>query len=68
MAAADEPLLITVQQYRELPSREDIIQELHWGQVVTLTRPKMRQTNKRAPNSPILYFNYSAVWIAKILP
>ena len=42
MAAAVEPLLITVEQYRELPQREDVIQELHWGQVVTLTRPKMR--------------------------
>lgn len=42
MAAAAEPLLMTVQQYRELPQREDVVQELHWGQVVTLTRPKMR--------------------------
>ena len=37
-----EPLLITVDQYRQLPRREDVIQELHWGMVVTLTRPKMR--------------------------
>lgn len=44
MAAAAEPLLITVQQYRELPQRTDVVQELHWGQVVTLTRPKMRHT------------------------
>lgn len=42
MAAAAEPLLMTVQQYRELPQREDIIRELHWGQVVALTRPKMK--------------------------
>ena len=44
MATAVEPLLMTVEQYRELPQREDVIQELHWGQVVTLTRPKMRHT------------------------
>ena len=44
MAVAAEPLLMTVEQYRELPSLEDVIQELHWGQVVTLTRPKMRHT------------------------
>ena len=44
MAVAAEPLLMTVEQYRELPPREDVIQELHWGQVVTLTRPKMRHT------------------------
>ena len=42
MAAAAEPLLMTVEQYRELPRREDLIQELHWGQVVSLTRPKIR--------------------------
>jgi hypothetical protein len=42
MAAAAEPLLITVEEYRQLPTAEDIIQELHWGMVVTLTRPKMK--------------------------
>src|ERR1022692_4136213 len=41
MAAATEPLLMTVEQYRQLPDREDVIQELHWGMVVTLSRPKM---------------------------
>lgn len=44
MAAAAEPLLMTVEQYRELPDREDVIQELHWGQVVTLSHPKMGHT------------------------
>jgi Uma2 family endonuclease len=44
MAAAAEPLLLTVEQYRQLPDREDVLQELHWGQVVTLTRPKMRHS------------------------
>ena len=42
MAAAAEPLLMTVEQYRQLPDREDVIQELHWGMVVTLSRPKMK--------------------------
>lgn len=42
MAAAVEPLLMTVEQYRELPRRPDVIEELHWGKVVTLTRPKMK--------------------------
>jgi Uma2 family endonuclease len=42
MAAAAEPLLLTVEQYRQLPEREDVIQELHWGQVITLTRPRAR--------------------------
>ena len=42
MAAAAEPLLVTVQQYRELAPSEDGVQELHWGQVVTLTRPRAR--------------------------
>jgi Uma2 family endonuclease len=41
MATAAEPLLMTVAQYRRLPERADAIQELHWGMVVTLTRPKM---------------------------
>jgi Uma2 family endonuclease len=42
MAAVAEPLLTTVEQYRQIPEREDVIQELHWGQVVNLTRPKAR--------------------------
>jgi Uma2 family endonuclease len=42
MAAAAEPFLITVDQYRQLPDREDVVQELHFGMVVTLSRPKMR--------------------------
>jgi len=41
MAAAAEPLLMTVEEYRQLPDREDVIQELHWGTLVTLPRPKM---------------------------
>jgi Uma2 family endonuclease len=44
MAAAAEPLLTTVQQYRDLPELDDAVQELHWGQVVTSTRPKMGHT------------------------
>lgn len=42
MAAAPELLLMTVEQYRQLPPQEDVTRELHWGQVVTLTRPKMK--------------------------
>ena len=33
---------MTVDEYRQLPDREDVIQELHWGMVVTLSRPKMK--------------------------
>ena len=44
MATAAEPLLLTVEQYRQLPDRQDVLQELHWGQVVSLTRPKMRHS------------------------
>jgi hypothetical protein len=40
MATIAEPLLMTVEQYRELPHRDDTIQELHVGQLVILTRPK----------------------------
>lgn len=42
MAAAVEPLLMTVTQYRALPQREDIRQELHGGLLVAMTRPKMK--------------------------
>ncbi len=42
MATAAEPILMTVERYRQLPERDDAIQELHWGMVVRLTRPKMR--------------------------
>jgi Uma2 family endonuclease len=34
--------LITVAEYRQLPAPENVVQELHWGMVVTLTRPKMK--------------------------
>jgi len=44
MATAAEPLLLTVEQYRQLPDCKDVLQELHWGQVVTVTRPKMRHS------------------------
>jgi hypothetical protein len=43
MAAAVEPLLMTVEQYRQLPDRQDAVPELHWGEVVLLTRPKMKR-------------------------
>ena len=36
-----ELLLMTVDEYCQLPERQDLIQELHWGQVVHLPRPKM---------------------------
>ena len=42
MATAAQPLLTTVEQYRRLPERDDAVQELHWGQVITVTRPKAR--------------------------
>lgn len=42
MAAAVEPLLMTVAQYRALPQREDLLFELHGGRLVTMTRPKMK--------------------------
>jgi len=33
---------MTVEQYRQLPDQEDVIQELHLGMAVTLSRPKMK--------------------------
>ncbi len=51
MAAAPEPLLpeplslMTVDEYWQLPSRDDAIEELHWGQLVVLSFPK--QIHKR---------------------
>jgi len=42
VAAAAELVLITVDQYRQLPDREDVVQELHWGMVVTMSRPKIK--------------------------
>src|SRR5882724_3623477 len=41
MMALRPILYMTVEQYRHLPDREDVTQELHWGMVVTLTRPPM---------------------------
>jgi hypothetical protein len=31
MAAAAEPLLMTVKQYHAVPARADVITELHWS-------------------------------------
>jgi Uma2 family endonuclease len=42
MAAAADLLLMTVDEYRLLPERDDEILELHWGEVVSLSRPKIR--------------------------
>jgi hypothetical protein len=33
--------LVTVEEYRQLPDREDVIEELHFGMIVTLPWPKM---------------------------
>lgn len=40
MAALGEPLLMTVEQFQALPERQDVLEELHWGCPVTLSRPK----------------------------
>jgi Uma2 family endonuclease len=44
LSVAADLLLMTVDEYRQLPTRDDVIQELHWGRVITLTRPKMRHS------------------------
>lgn len=33
---------MTVEQYRQLPRRDDVLEELRWGKVFDLTRPKMK--------------------------
>ncbi len=43
--SAAKPLLMTVEEYRQLPDRLDVIQELHWGQAVTLSRPNPPHLN-----------------------
>jgi Uma2 family endonuclease len=40
MAALGERLLMTVAQFDLLPEREDVLEELHWGHLVVLPRPK----------------------------
>jgi len=40
MAARVESLLMTVEQFDALPERQDVFEELHWGLLVTLPRPK----------------------------
>ena len=40
MAALSEPLLMTVEQFQALPERYDVLEELHWGCLITLSRPK----------------------------
>ena len=40
MAARVDSLLMTVEQFDALPERQDALEELHWGLLVTLPRPK----------------------------
>lgn len=40
MAAHPKPLLMTVEEYYDLPERDDVVLELHWGRVVELSTPK----------------------------
>jgi Uma2 family endonuclease len=40
MAAHPKPFLMTVEEYYDLPDRDDVILELHWGRLVELARPK----------------------------
>ena len=40
MAALGEPLLMTVEKFQALPERQDVLEELHWESLVTLSRPK----------------------------
>jgi Uma2 family endonuclease len=40
MAAYPEPLLMTVEEFDNLPGRDDVILELHWGRLVELSKPK----------------------------
>jgi putative restriction endonuclease len=45
MAALAEPLLMTVEQFDLLPERKDVLEELHWGHLVTLSGPKTWHVN-----------------------
>ncbi len=40
MAALGEPVLMTVEQFHSLPERGDVLEELQWGNLITLSRPK----------------------------
>ncbi|MFZ0593913.1 MAG: Uma2 family endonuclease [Bryobacteraceae bacterium] len=40
VAALNEPLLMTVEQFYSRPERASVVEELHWGQLVILSRPK----------------------------
>ena len=43
MAATAQPVMMTVEQYRQLPDDNPAVSlELHLGQVVEVTRPKMK--------------------------
>jgi Uma2 family endonuclease len=40
MAARPKPFLMTVEEYYDVPNRDDVILELHWGRLVEWARPK----------------------------
>lgn len=40
MAAHPEPLLMTVEEFDQLPDRDGVKLELHWGWLVELSQPK----------------------------
>ena len=48
------PNLMTVAQYRLLPERDDVVYELHSGEVVALTRPKARHYTLQVHSQEVL--------------
>lgn len=40
MSTLPEPSLMTVEQFDLLPERQDVLEELHWGRLVAMSRPK----------------------------
>jgi Uma2 family endonuclease len=43
MAAHPKQVIMTVEKYYDLPDRDDVVLELHWGRPVELSRPKCWQ-------------------------
>ncbi len=54
MAALAEPLLMTVPQFGLLPERKNVSEELHWGQLLTLSRPKAWHVKLQMKLTPLL--------------
>ena len=64
--AHPKPLLMTVEEYYSLPKRDDVILELHWGQLVESSRPKTWHIDLQDRIAELLKARCGRAWIVRV--